>query len=214
MERVEAGDLVIIRDGPVGFGNNIYVVIDPATNEAAFVDAPGKTEELVAVAESAGVQPRTILLTHSHQDHTSCIDGLKAKYGCRVYADRNEPWLTDGQLDTAVRHGDAVSIGRAVFSVISNPGHTPGSTTFVHGDHAFVGDTLFPGGPGHSRSNELLLQEIESITTQLYALPDGTTIWPGHGERTTIGASKAEYAIFASKPHPPDLHGDVLWLEH
>jgi hypothetical protein len=38
-------------------------------------------------------------------------------------------------------------------------------------------------------------------------------VWPGHGDSTTIGASKQEYAVFAAKEHPADLHGDVLWLE-
>jgi hydroxyacylglutathione hydrolase len=112
-----------------------------------------------------------------------------------------------------VKHGDEVKVGNLSFSVLSVPGHKPGSTTFVHGKHAFVGDTLFPGGPGRSRSNEALQQEIGSITTQLYALPDDTVIYPGHGDRTTIGESKVEYAVFAGKPHAPDLAGDVNWLE-
>ena len=106
-----------------------------------------------------------------------------------------------------------MNVGGLTFAVVSIPGHTPASTAFVHGSHAFAGDTLFPGGPGHSRSNELLQQEIGSITSRLYALPDETTVWPGHGDNTTIGASKAEYAVFASRDHAPDLHGDVLWLE-
>ncbi|MCA9825437.1 MAG: MBL fold metallo-hydrolase, partial [Dehalococcoidia bacterium] len=97
--------------------------------------------------------------------------------------------------------------------VIHVPGHTPGSTTYLHGKSAFVGDTLFPGGPGHSRSNDLLKQEIASITTHLYALPDDTIVYPGHGDTTTIAASKAEYEVFAGKDHPADLHGDVSWLE-
>lgn len=210
MERIEDGELAIVIAGPVGFGNNIYIVIDRSTNEAAFIDAPD-IEQSTATAEKAGVRPSKILLTHSHGDHTGGIDALKKKFGCRVYGDPAEPWLKAGQLDHPVAHGDEVRVGDLTFRAISVPGHTPGSTTFVHGRHAFVGDTLFPGGPGRSGSNALLQQEIVSITTELYALPDNTTIYPGHGDRTTIGASKAEYAVFASKPHSPDLHGDVTW---
>ncbi len=213
MQRIDDGDLSIFIDGPVGFGNNIYVVIDRQTNEAAFIDAPGEAAENAAVAEAAGVRPSRILLTHSHGDHTSCIDALKEIYGCTVHADAREPWLKPGQLDAAVTHGDEVRVGSLAFRALSVPGHTPGSTTFVHGKHAFVGDTLFPGGPGNSRSNELLQQEIASITTHLYALPGETNVWPGHGSGTTIDASKAEYAIFAAKPHAADLKGDVNWLE-
>jgi glyoxylase-like metal-dependent hydrolase (beta-lactamase superfamily II) len=214
METYEDGNLKILAAGPAGsFANNIYVVVDRETNEAAFIDAPDEPEKAIAVAESAGVTPATILLTHSHGDHTAGLDALQARYGCKLVAGSQEVGLRPGQVDEGVAHGEVVKVGNLAFRVLSVPGHTPGSTTFVCGKSAFVGDTLFPGGPGHSRSNELLKQEIASITSHLYALPDDTTIYPGHGAITTIGASKTEYAVFASKEHPADLHGDVNWLE-
>ncbi|MGI8926459.1 MAG: MBL fold metallo-hydrolase [Tepidiformaceae bacterium] len=213
METIRDGDFEVVVAGPAGFANNIYVVIDRATGAAAFIDAPDEVAQSIAAAEAAGVRPTSILLTHSHQDHTASIDALKERYGCRLYADPREPGLKPGQLDEELSHGGEVRVGNLAFRVLSVPGHTAGSTTFVHRKHAFVGDTLFPGGPGHSRSNELLQQEIASITTHLYALPDDTVIYPGHGARTTIAASKAEYAVFAAKPHTPDLKGDVNWLE-
>ncbi|MEX2081507.1 MAG: MBL fold metallo-hydrolase, partial [Dehalococcoidia bacterium] len=205
-------DLEIVAAGPVGFGNNIYIVIDRSTGEAAFIDAPD-SERSAETARAAGVEPSKIFLTHSHGDHTAGIAGLKSAFGCMVYADAAEPWLTDEQRDVAVATGDDVTVGNLAFRVVSNPGHTPGSTSFVHGLHAFVGDTLFPGGPGRTQSHQLLQQEIASIVTQLHTLPDETVIYPGHGGRTTIEASKAEYAAFAARDHDPDLHGDVLWLE-
>lgn len=213
MERIQDGDLEITVAGPAGFGNNIYVIVDKATGESAFVDAPDEIEQSIAAAEAAGAKPSKILLTHSHGDHTASIDGLKERYGCKVYADAREPWLKDGQLDETVTHGDEVSVGNLRFRVVSVPGHTPGSTTFVHEKHAFVGDTLFPGGPGRTRTNADLQQELASITTELFALPDDTHVHPGHGLPTTIGASKKEHAIFAAKPHAADLHGDVSWSE-
>ena len=162
---------------------------------------------------AAGVKPRAIFLTHGHFDHTPSIDALKARYGAKLFADGGEPGLKDGQLDRAVSHGDTLKLGSLDVRVLSVPGHTPGSTTYVIGKHAFVGDTLFPGGPGRSKDNAALQQEIASITSELYALPDDTTIWPGHGAISTIGASKQEYAVFAGKEHAPDLCGDVNWLE-
>lgn len=213
METIRDGDFEVVVAGPAGFGNNIYVVIDRGTGEAAFVDAPDDVDQSIAAAEAAGVRPTKILLTHGHFDHTPSIDPLTERYGCTVYADPNEPGLKDGQLGSPVAHGDEVRLGNLAFRVLSVPGHTPGSTTFVHGKHAFVGDTLFPGGPGRTRSNENLQQEIRSITTHLYALPGDTVIYPGHGARCTIAESKAEYAVFAAKDHAPDLAGDVNWLE-
>lgn len=212
MERIEDGNLVILAGGPAGaYANNIFLVIDAATNQAAFIDAPDEPEKAIAIAREAGVRPGAILLTHSHPDHTAGIGALKAEFGCKLYADAREPWLKEGQLDEPVTHGQEIAVGQIPFLVLSVPGHTPGSTTFVHGRHAFVGDTLFPGGPGRSASPEALRQEIESITTHLYALPDDTVIYPGHGARTTIGESKREYAEFAAREHDPNLHGDVLW---
>jgi glyoxylase-like metal-dependent hydrolase (beta-lactamase superfamily II) len=209
----EDGNLKIVTAGPAGFGNNIYVVIDKETNEAAFIDAPAEPEQSIAAAEGAGVRPSAILLTHGHGDHTASIDILKERYGAKLYGGATEVGLQPGQVDVAVGHGDEVALGSLRFQVLHVPGHTPGSTTYVFGKSAFVGDTLFPGGPGHSRSNELLQQEIASITTHLYALPGDTTIYPGHGDITTIASSKDEYAVFAGKEHAPDLHGDVNWLE-
>jgi glyoxylase-like metal-dependent hydrolase (beta-lactamase superfamily II) len=211
MQRVEDGDLVLYIGGPVGFGNNIYIVQDRATGEAAFIDAPGSAAELVAFAEEAGVAPGAILLTHGHFDHTPGIDGLKQKYGAKLYAAAGEPGVKEGQADVAVGHGTELSVGGLRFRAVHNPGHTPGSTTFVSGGHAFVGDTLFPGGPGRTASNANLQQEIASIRERLYTLPGETHVWPGHGDGTTIAASMEEYAAFAAKQHDPDLHGDVLW---
>ena len=213
MAVIEDGNLKIVTAGPAGFGNNIYVVIDKETNEAAFIDAPGEPEQSIAAADGAGVRPSKIILTHGHGDHTASIDILKERYGCKLIAAGTEVGLKPGQLDVSVKHGDEVELGNLRFSVLHVPGHTPGSTTYVCGKSAFVGDTLFPGGPGHSRSSDLLKQEITSIRTHLYALPDDTTIYPGHGDMTTIAASKDEYEVFAKKDHPADLHGDVNWLE-
>ncbi len=213
MEQLTDGSLSIVVAGPVGFGNNIHVIIDRETGEAAFIDAPGDATANLEAAASAGVRPAKILLTHSHGDHTSAIDGLKDALGCELYASPKEPWLKAGQIDVEVSDGDEIMVGNLPLRVIAVPGHTPGSVTFLHGKHAFVGDTVFPGGPGRSASNTALQEEIGSITNRLYSLPDDTVAYPGHGGRTTIGESRAEYAVFAARDHDPDLHGDVTWLE-
>ena len=213
MQTTRDGDLEIAMGGPTGFGNNVFVVVNRPTGEAAFIDAPGEVDANVAAAEALGVRPSKIFLTHGHFDHTPAIDALKEIYGVRLYAAAGEPGLKDGQPDEAAVHGSTIALGALEFRVLSIPGHTPGSTAYICGRSAFVGDTLFPGGPGRSMDNASLLQEIESIRRELYALPDDTVVYPGHGATTTIGESKAEYAVFAAKEHAPDLCGDVSWLE-
>ncbi|HJP40492.1 MAG TPA: MBL fold metallo-hydrolase [Dehalococcoidia bacterium] len=212
MEELREGRLSIFVDGPASdYGNNIYLVIDRETNEAAFIDAPGEPERGIAMAESSGVRPAKVLLTHSHPDHTAGLEAINKAFDCRLYADAREPWLPSSGADVFVEDGQEIHIGKLRLTVHSVPGHTPGSTTFALEGHAFVGDTLFPGGPGRSGSAEDLQEELRSITGVLYELPDETVIWPGHGDKTTIGASKQEYALFASKSHDSGLHGDVTW---
>ena len=120
MEKLVDGNLGLVRAGPVGFGNNIYIVIDEETQEAAFIDAPDEVEKSVAAAEFAGVTPATILLTHSHPDHTASIAALKERYGCRLIADPAEPWIPEGQLDEVIADGDTVNVGGLAFRVRIN----------------------------------------------------------------------------------------------
>ena len=79
------------------------------------------------------------------------------------------------------------------------------------GKHLFSGDTLFPGGPGKTRSPEAFQQIIGSITSKLLTLSDDTAVYPGHGLDTTIGNARGEYQAFASRQHPSGLSGEVTW---
>jgi glyoxylase-like metal-dependent hydrolase (beta-lactamase superfamily II) len=115
------------------------------------------------------------------------------------------------KIDRPLSDGDEIAVGRGAIRAIHTPGHTPGSSCYLAGGILFSGDVLFPGGPGRTQSPSDLQQSIASITERLYPLPDDTLILPGHGADTTIADSKREYAAFASRSHPPDLHGDVLW---
>jgi glyoxylase-like metal-dependent hydrolase (beta-lactamase superfamily II) len=115
------------------------------------------------------------------------------------------------KIDRPLADGDRLAVGGLSLEVIHTPGHTPGSCCFLVGGYLIAGDTLFPGGPGHSNSPEELQENIASITERLYTLPGETFVLPGHGDNTTIERSREEYAVFASRPHAPDLHGDVLW---
>lgn len=211
LEETCDGRLLLIKLGPLGpISNNAYIIADSVTNDALIVDAPEESEQVVAAAR--GFNVRQIIVTHRHRDHWNGIDALLDGINAPVYcheADR-EPYAT--YIKGTLAHDEEVEVGGLKLRVIHTPGHTAGCICLNLGEHLIAGDTLFPGGPGRTRSNEDLQQEIDSIVNRLYVLPESTHVYPGHGANTTIGASRAEYAVFASKQHDPSLAGDVLWL--
>lgn len=203
-------DLSVARVGPLGpFGNNAYVIADRSSKDAIVIDAPQESEKVFPALE--GLNVRRIVITHRHGDHWGGLEALVSRTGAPVFcheADR-EPYAT--RVSGTVADGEEIAIGNVKVRVIHTPGHTPGSVCLLVGAHLISGDTLFPGGPGRTGRPEDLRQEIDSITRSLYVLPDSVRVNPGHGDGTTIGASKAEYALFASRTHSADLSGDVTW---
>jgi len=210
MDSYEEGALRLIRVGPLGpYANNAYIIADGNSGEAAIVDMPPGSEELLEVL--AGLRVTAILLTHSHPDHIAAYDLVKGATGAPILCHPAEEMLPTDRIDQPLADGREIQVGGLSVRAIHTPGHTPGSTCFLVVRYLISGDTLFPGGPGHTNSPQELQQIIQAITQRLYVLPDDTLVLPAHGDGTTIGDSKREYAVFASRPHPPDLCGDVLW---
>ncbi len=202
-----------------GFANNAYLITAKADRSSIIIDTPDEPHELIAAARQTTV--RAVLITHNHWDHLEGFEDVLNVFRVPVgISDQDAPAIegktTGGAID--VSDGNVVEICGISLTAIFTPGHTDGSTCFVLADpdgvqHLFSGDTLFPGGPGRSRSPEAFAQLLESITSKLYLLDDDTAVLPGHGDFTSIGESRAEYAGFASRDHPADLSGDVSWSE-
>lgn len=214
IERVYAdADLVIDALNALGpLGNNVYLLRPAAGGPVLVVDTPEGSEATLEALGSAEVSD--VILTHSHRDHWAGHATVRGRvpvpFSVGAHEVNLESVATSGPL-TRLEDGAVLDVGTCRVRVIHTPGHTPGSICLLANGALITGDTLFPGGPGYSRDHAALLQEILSITGRLFVLPDDTLVLPGHGEGTTIGAARAEHAVFASRDHAPDLHGDVLW---
>lgn len=156
-----------------------HLVWDPAAKAAAVIDSVkdydpksgrstlASAEELVAFVEREGLTVEWILETHVHADHLTAAPFLKQRLGGKtgignavgkvqaVFKEifNVEPgFATDGrQFDRLFADGDSFQIGGLTAKVIHTPGHTPACVTYVIGDAAFVGDTLFAPDYGTAR---------------------------------------------------------------
>jgi hydroxyacylglutathione hydrolase len=207
---------IIVDDGKVSidrmelgpYGTNAYIVVAKENGESLLIDAPAEPDDIITGLE--GTRPRHILLTHGHFDHTGALEGLRDVLRVPLAAHRGDSVALKRPPETYLEDGDTVSLGSLRLEVLHTPGHTPGSLCFRLGKYLFAGDTLFPGGPGHTDTPDDFLLILESITGKIYTLADDTLIFPGHGEETAVGASRKEYAVFAARPHPGTF-GDVTW---
>ena len=197
-----------LRLGP--WDTNSYILSCRETGDSVIVDAPGAATEVTE--RTKGTNPRYILMTHDHMDHTGALKELKDKLKIPVAA--HSPDANNLGLETEIplRDGDTISFGNQELRVLHTPGHTPGSVCFWMAEYLISGDTIFPGGPGKTGSPAALKQIIESITNKIFPLPDNTQIFPGHGDSTILKKEKEEFAVFSSRDHDPNLCGDVLWL--
>jgi glyoxylase-like metal-dependent hydrolase (beta-lactamase superfamily II) len=197
-----------LKLGP--FDTNSYILTCPLTGDSVLVDAPGEATEILKASE--GTNPRYILITHNHMDHIGALSELRSRLRIPVGAHRLDAKGLPLRPDILLEDGEEVSCGNMSLRVLHTPGHTPGSLCFLVGKHLISGDTIFPGGPGKTKSPIDLKLIIQSITSKIFVLPDDTVLYPGHGDSTLLRKEREEFAIFSSRSHDPNLFGDVLWL--
>ena len=192
------------------YETNAYLVVCLKTKESLVVDAPANAPDIIK--SLSGTQPRYILLTHDHYDHTGAIVPLRARLKVPLAAHPLDATQLKKPPEITLKDGDSLKLGNLEIQVLHTPGHTPGSLCYEIGKYMFVGDTIFPGGPGHTETPEDFQQILKSITGKIFQLPDDTILFPGHGDSTTVKKAREEYAVFASKSHDSFMRGDVTWL--
>jgi glyoxylase-like metal-dependent hydrolase (beta-lactamase superfamily II) len=208
-----------------------YVVVAPESRACAVIDSvldfdyasgqtdTGSADAVIAYIRDQNLDLQWILETHVHADHLSAAPYLQEQLGGQIAIgekitqvqetfgkvfNEGTRFRRDGsQFDRLFAGGDSFHIGQMRVDVLHTPGHTPACLTYVVGDAAFVGDTLFMPDFGTARcdfpggSAEVMYDSVQKIL----ALPDATRIFVGHDYKapgreefvweTTVGAQKA-----------------------
>jgi hydroxyacylglutathione hydrolase len=195
---------------PVGMLQcNCSIFGDETTRQAMVIDPGDETGRILEVLARHHLTVTAIVITHAHIDHIGGAQKLKAATGAAVYMNLEDTELQDMldvqagwlgvrtpeavEIDVPLKDGDKLLVGATEVKVLHTPGHTQGSICLwlpterklVAGDTLFrdgIGRTDLPGGDGR--------QILESIHGQLMGLPGETEVFPGHGDRTTIGRER------------------------
>lgn len=184
---------------------NTYLVHDGA--EALVIDPGSSAEKIMSAAKNAGVDITHILLTHCHYDHIEGLAALRGRTGAAVVTGKygsiniTDPIInltasvgsgtSHEKADIILGDGEEKLLGAFKIKCIYTPGHTNCSVCYLCGNALFAGDTLFLRNVGRwdlPTGNEEALRA--SIREKLYSLPDDTDVYPGHGDKTSIGYEK------------------------
>ena len=211
-----------------------YVVKDPASKACAVVDSvmnldyPSGTitfegaDQVIAFVRDHELEVEWILETHVHADHLSAAPYIREQLGGKIAIgshiavvqetfgkvfNAGPGFRRDGsQFDVLLQDGDAIDIGTMKGCALHTPGHTPACMTYLLGDAAFVGDTLFmpdggtaradfPGGDAH-----ILFQSIQRILS----LPQQTRIFVCHDYLP--GGRELEYETTVAAELSDNIH--------
>jgi glyoxylase-like metal-dependent hydrolase (beta-lactamase superfamily II) len=205
------GEDIEIRKIVTGsYSNNAYLAVCPKTNESVIIDAPDEADKILDQAQDTNVQ--AVLFTHTHFDHIPSFDALKSALKVPMVVHPDDEDQLPGKADRHFSDNGAFSFGSITFRTIHVPGHTPGGTSLLWGDHLFSGDTLFPGGPGYTESGPNFQQLVGALEEKIFVLADNLNVYPGHGDETVLNKEKALFGEFKKRDLPDDFHGEVAWV--
>lgn len=183
-------DRLVVKKLSVGeMDNNVYILIDPGTNQSVIVDCADEPERILKAVD--GTQCVGIWNTHGDWDHLQALPAVLEKLKVPVSIHAADAHNLPRAADHLFVDGELLRVGGVVWRVLHTPGHTPGGVCFYTEGHLIAGDTLFPGGPGNTkREGGDFPLIIQGIREKLFTLPEDTRVYPGHGIDTTIGEEK------------------------
>lgn len=196
--------------------SNCYLLTDRRTGETLVVDPGDDAEYIIDQIEKLNARPTRIVATHGHFDHIMAAYALQITYNLPFAINERDAFLVGRmrksarhflglgdidpppRVDQTLREGEYVAVGSSSLEVFATPGHTPGSISLYHkeGNALIVGDLLFAGGSvGRTDFSYSRPSDLEKSVGRILAFPLRTTLYPGHGPPTTVGAEKKLHHI-------------------
>ena len=192
--------------GPVQ--TNCYFAINDESKETIVIDPGAGADQLMKMLTQNGLKAVAILLTHGHFDHAAGAKRLAELCQAKIYAyeaeketleneEENACWMIGKsetyQADEFFKDEQEIDPPGLHIRVLFTPGYTKGGCCyyFPYEDVVFSGDTLFQMSVGRTDlKGGSMSRIVHSIQEKLLTLPENTTVYPGHGEETTIGTER------------------------
>lgn len=196
---------------------NCYVVFDD-DRQAIIVDPGADADLVVRCIEQERLTVKAYLLTHGHTDHVSALADVADAYPAPVgmhpldaawafsSANALRPYYDaprhPGSIARPLRDGQDWTDGGLHYRILATPGHTPGGVClhFPEAQVVFTGDTLFAGSVGRTDLPGGDDAQLNASLRLLAALPEATTVFAGHGPKTTIGQEKVTNPYIRYRP--------------
>lgn len=186
---------------PLGdYQTNCYIVREENSQSCAVIDPGFEPERVLQFLQEKGLQVDAVLLTHGHFDHVGAVEKIVAATGCALWMSQSD-WSQENTPQNLFfyplancdftqvsfcEEGEQIKAGGTVFTVLETPGHTWGSVCYLCEDAIFSGDTLFAGSCGRTDLPGGDWNTIRQSLERLAALEGNDTVYPGHGESTTL----------------------------
>lgn len=187
--------------------SNCYIAWDDSVKQGVIIDPGDDADIILKKVKKLDIEIKYILATHGHFDHVGAVAPLRKELNVEFLAHKDDFFfIEDGENaarrwgfeieqppkpDRFIKDGEKIKVGEFELEVLHTPGHSPGGVSFLHNRMVFGGDTLFQGSIGRTDFRKGSFEDLsKSIKTRLYALPDDTIVYTGHGPVTTIGDEK------------------------
>lgn len=188
---------------PLGaYQTNTYIV--ESEGLCAIIDPGYDPKTILDFLSKRGLTADAVLLTHGHFDHVGAVETIVKETGCALWMNERD-WSQKRNLLTAklypiancdftevqfCEEGEEIAVAGLTFAVLETPGHTRGSVCYLCGDAMFSGDTLFAGSCGRTDLPGGDWDTIAQSLKRLSELDSNYTVYPGHGNSTTLAAER------------------------